>query len=77
MDARKKTNKLLEAIEEGIVDKDYVIRSCLAFLSEDDVGEMMRSNEIVCNECDKISRECEIARIPEPSGPWATQDDYI
>tara|TARA_R110002167_G_scaffold143936_6_gene333524 strand:+ start:430 stop:663 length:234 start_codon:yes stop_codon:yes gene_type:complete len=77
MDARKKTNELLEAIEEGVVDRDYVIRSCLTFLSEDAVGEMMRANEIVCNECDKISCECEIERIPEPSGPWATQDDYI
>ena len=79
MDARINTNELLEAIEEGVVDKDYALTACLKFMSESDVLEMMRANEITCNECGKIicPCKCEIARIPEPSGPWATQDDYI
>ena len=54
MDARINTNELLEAIEEGIVDKDYALMACLKFMSESDVLEMMRANEITCNECGKI-----------------------
>jgi len=38
--SRESTNKLLEAIEEGLLDKDTVIRECLAYMSEDDVADM-------------------------------------
>jgi len=62
MDARINTNELLEAIEAGIVDKDYALTACLKFMSDADVGEMMRANEICCNECGEIEcknwREC-------------------
>lgn len=47
MDVRKSTNLLLEAIEEGIVDKDYVISACLNWLSEADVHQMMLANDIL------------------------------
>jgi hypothetical protein len=42
--AREFTNKLLEAVEEGWFDKDYVILAFCKFLSEDDVEELMRIN---------------------------------
>lgn len=52
MDVRKSTNRLLEAIEEGIVDKDYVISACLNWLSEADVHQMMLANDILIDEDD-------------------------
>jgi hypothetical protein len=44
---RKYTNKLLEMLEEGLLDKDYVILSCVKYMSEDDVEDMMRANDIL------------------------------
>lgn len=52
MDVRKSTNRLLEAIEEGIVDKDYVISACLNWLSEADVHRMMLANDILIEDDD-------------------------
>jgi len=41
--SRLATNKLLELIEEGVLDKDAVISGCLNYMSEDDVNDMFRS----------------------------------
>lgn len=42
---REVTNKILEAIEEGLLDKDYVIMAALKYMSEDDVADMAHANE--------------------------------
>jgi hypothetical protein len=44
---REYTNKLLEMIDEGILDKDIVINAFCSYLSEDDVKDMMESNEFI------------------------------
>lgn len=44
--SRENTNKLLEMIEEGLVSEEYVITTCLKYMSEDDVKDMMEANEI-------------------------------
>ena len=44
--ARKYTNKLLEYIKEGVIDKDFVIIACLKYMSEDDVIDMVRINDL-------------------------------
>jgi len=38
--SREFTNKILEAVEEGMLDKDMVIMSCLKYMSEDQVRDM-------------------------------------
>ena len=43
--ARANTNQLLEAIEEGLLDKDQVIMACVKYMSEADVADMCRINE--------------------------------
>ena len=43
---REYTNKLLEGIEEGAIDKDFVITACLKYMSEDDVRDMVRINDL-------------------------------
>ena len=42
---RQATDKILEMVEEGILDKDTVIMSCLKYMSEDDVADMAHSHE--------------------------------
>jgi hypothetical protein len=43
---RKTTNRILEMLDEGLLDRDYLIMACLKYLSEDDVADMARHNEI-------------------------------
>ena len=47
---RQATDKILEMVEQGILDKDTVIMSCLKYMSEDDVADMAHSNEFFSNE---------------------------
>jgi len=47
---RQATNKILEMVDDGILDKDTVIMSCLKYMSEDDVADMAHSNEFFINE---------------------------
>ena len=45
LDVREATNKILDMVDEGILDKDTVIMSCLKYMSEDDVADMAHCNE--------------------------------
>ena len=41
---RKHTNKVFEAVEDGLLDKDQVILCCLKYMSEDEVEDMAHVN---------------------------------
>ena len=41
------TNMLLELVEDGMLDKDHVIMACVKYMSEDEVKDMMQSNEFI------------------------------
>ena len=43
---RQATDRLLEMIEEGLIDKDYVIMACVKYMSEAQVADMCHHNEI-------------------------------
>jgi hypothetical protein len=43
--SREYTNKILEAVEEGLLNRDTVIMACLKYMSEDDVRDMAEANE--------------------------------
>lgn len=47
---RKFTNKLLEMVEEGLLDKDQVILACVKYMSEHDVADMMHANDFLYQE---------------------------
>lgn len=49
---RKYTNKLLEMVEEGILDRDTVIMACVSYMSEDQVEDMMHCNNFLVEEED-------------------------
>ena len=44
---RKETNRLLDMIEEGLIDPHAVADMCLAYMSEADVADMMRANDLL------------------------------
>lgn len=43
--SRQATTKLLEMVEDGLIDRDTVIMACVKYMSEDDVADMCRCNE--------------------------------
>jgi hypothetical protein len=47
---REYTNKVLEAVEEGLLDRDMVIMACLKYMSESDVKDMCEANEFFDHE---------------------------
>ena len=44
---RTQTTKLLEMMDEGLISATAVAEMALAYMSEDDVADMMRSNDIL------------------------------
>ena len=46
-DARKYTNKLLEMVDDGLVDKDKLIVALVSWTSEADVKEFMEAEEYI------------------------------
>ena len=44
--ARKQTIYLLELMDQGLVSRISVAEMCLSYMSEDDVRDMMRENDI-------------------------------
>ena len=51
---RKVTNKILMAIEDGLLDRDTVIMACLKYMSEAEVADMADANELFCDDEDDI-----------------------
>jgi hypothetical protein len=45
-ETRKATNKILEMIDEMVLDPKDVVLMCLKWMSEDDVAAMAEANEI-------------------------------
>lgn len=50
---REATNRLLEMVEEGVLDRDGVILACVNYMSEDDVADMCRANEFFDSDDDE------------------------
>lgn len=54
---RKATNRILEMIEEGVLDRDAVITACLKYMSEDEVADMAHCNEFFGDEEEEEASE--------------------
>lgn len=50
MSVRKVTNQILEMIDEGVLDRDMVIRAALCYMSEADVADMAYCNEFISDD---------------------------
>ena len=44
--ARQETNRLLEMIDEGVLDPKEVVTMCVKYMIEDEVADMMDANEL-------------------------------
>lgn len=42
---RQATERVLQLVEDGLLDRDTVIMACLKYMSEDDVADMAHVNE--------------------------------
>lgn len=47
---RTQTTKLLEMMDEGLISATAIAEMALAYMSEDDVADMMRANDILLDE---------------------------
>ena len=54
---REYTNKLLEMVEHGLLDRDNVIMACIKYMSEDEVKDMMHHNEFIIEEDEEDETE--------------------
>jgi len=53
---RTQTTRLLEMMDEGLISAQAIAEMALAYMSEDDVADMMRANDILEEE-DEIDEE--------------------
>ena len=44
---RTQTKRLMAMMDEGLISAEAVAEMALAWMSEDDVGDMMRANDIL------------------------------
>jgi len=66
---REATNRILELVEEGLLDRDTVIMACLKYMSEDDVSDMAHANEFFLDEEDEDEDE-EWDGQPDEAQEW-------
>lgn len=53
MATREKTNKVLEMAEAGLISWSGLAMIALKWMSEDDVAEMLKANEVYTEEVDE------------------------
>jgi len=52
---------ILEKVEEGLINKDYLIMAMLKYMSQDQVADMAQANELIDEseeETDESEEEC-------------------
>ena len=68
---REATNRILELVEEGLLDRDAVIMACLKYMSEDDVADMAHANEFFLDEDeDEEDEDSEWDGQPDEALEW-------
>lgn len=68
---RVQTTRLLEMMDEGLVSAQSVAEMALAYMSEDDVADMMRANDILDDE-DELDEEWD--GQPDEAQEWESFD---
>jgi len=64
---RTQTTKLLEMMDEGLISAQSIAEMALAYMSEDDVADMMRANDI-------LDEEDEDDGQPDEAQEWESFD---
>lgn len=68
---REYTTKLLEMMDEGLISAEAVAEMALAYMSEDDVKDMMLANDIVDEDEDE---DYDYDGQPDEAQEWADFD---
>ena len=66
--ARKNTNYLLELINNGLIDAQAVVVMALQYMSEDEVTDMMRVNDILVEDDEEFGDYDD--RLPDEAQEW-------
>ena len=61
---RTQTTKLLEMMDEGLISAQAIAEMALAYMSEDDVADMMRANDLLEEEDDEYDGQ------PDEAQEW-------
>ena len=64
---REMTSKLIAMMDEGLISAEAVAEMALAYMSEDDVADMMRANDI-------LDEEDEDDGQPDEAQEWESFD---
>lgn len=67
---REATNKLIDMMDEGLISAQAVADMCLAYMSEDDVADMMRANDII----DEDEEDDDYDGQPDEAQEWESFD---
>jgi len=67
---RTQTTRLLEMMDEGLISAQSVAEMALSYMSEDDVADMMRSNDILDE--DELDEEWD--GQPDEAQEWESFD---
>lgn len=80
---RASTIKLMELADEGILTWEQIGRACLVYMSEDDVSDMARENELFWAEVEDGDEEPDYEETSFDydgdalaSAGWGTDEDY-
>jgi len=65
---REMTSKLIAMMDEGLISTEAVAEMALAYMSEDDVADMMRANDILLDEEDEDDGQ------PDEAQEWESFD---
>jgi hypothetical protein len=65
---REMTSKLIAMMDEGLITAESVAEMALAYMSEDDVADMMRANDILLEEDEDYDGQ------PDEMQEWADFD---
>ena len=67
---REMTSKLIAMMDEGLISAEAVAEMALAYMSEDDVADMMRANDILLDEEDEDDYDGQ----PDEAQEWESFD---
>jgi hypothetical protein len=65
---REMTSKLIAMMDEGVISAEAVAEMALAYMSEDEVADMMRANDILLDEEDEDDGQ------PDEAQEWESFD---
>ena len=71
---RKQTNKLIDMMDEGLISAAAVAEMCLAYMSEDDVADMMLANDIIEQDDEDLDPDFDVEFDVDEAQEWSDFD---